>query len=371
MKKDTGYNPYWMIAALLLAASCAKAPDASLREPVAFSVTVEEGEMQPTRATGEIGSLATLKTEGFGVFAYDTGRYLYGDNSLNPNFMYNQPVEWNAGVSHWEYNPVKYWPNGEGEVSGNTGTYASHVSFFAYAPYSDGDGSDPAGNPAGYCITSMINQDDPGNPWLLYRLAADVADQVDLLYAPREVDRTKPSVSEAVSFDFYHALACVGEKVRVDCSDNMKAQLAAEAVSGGQDISVRLVQVTVDYYLTARAKLSLWDLDGDPNWQLVTNGELATHRIVEYGNWSGAAMPTLYSSAGGGGEWASADGMGVFYIPLDMAGGSQTATITVNFIVRRGSTDTAQVRQATITLHDFPGSFAPGKKLSNLFLTLE
>ena len=63
----------------------------------------------------------------------------------------------------------------------------------------------------------------------------------------------------------------------------------------------------------------------------------------------------------------------MFYIPLDVPGHPQTATVTVTYTVRRigGTTvETRHVKQASIRLSSYPESFAPGKKLSALSFSL-
>ena len=95
-----------------------------------------------TRA-GYAGGLTTsegtknLRTEGFGVFAYYTDGSLYSENAI-PDFMYNQEVTWNSTDPdpvnhHWEYSPIKYWPNEFGSSAASTAV--DRVTFFAYAPY--------------------------------------------------------------------------------------------------------------------------------------------------------------------------------------------------------------------------------------------
>ena len=117
-------------------------------------------------------STTDFVTNGFGVFAYYTGKSSYGgfvhttslykdetDYAGDPrvaNFMFNQQVYWNGSLSDqyvtkWTYSPIKYWPNEISAIAnkpdddqiddaGNdpatgSGEYGGNVSFFAYAPY--------------------------------------------------------------------------------------------------------------------------------------------------------------------------------------------------------------------------------------------
>lgn len=351
----------------IIASSCSK----DVRE-TAGSVALSFSASDVARAPGEMDDIA-VDGYGFGVFGFDTGLYRYGDSHVNPNFMYNEKVSYDAATARWSYEPVKYWPNGEGELAGTTGALVNHLSFFAYAPYSDM----AEDNPAGYCIPTISDQSEPGNPWIVYRIHEDVSQQVDLLYAPTVVDRTldqaKPDVAARIGFQFRHALACVGEKVRVSCSANLKAALAGEATSQGGKIQVILQNVRIRFHLTERARLTLWST-GTPRWRLLLNGEPTTDRLVTYGEDLGWL---LYSTlaAEGGSAWESAGGEGVFYIPVDVPDDVQTATVIGEFIVRRivggVTTDTMAYREMSFSMNSYPEGFAPGKKLSNIGVALQ
>ncbi|MBR3290691.1 MAG: hypothetical protein IKI66_00755, partial [Bacteroidales bacterium] len=117
--------------------------------PISFSAAVSDG--IATRATGMIGDDASLQAGGFGVFGCYTGLYNYSESDANSSFMYNQELEWVSGDARWEYNPVKYWPGEEGHK----------VSFFAYAPYSECDGTG--------CIPSCVRYQETADPWVMYR----------------------------------------------------------------------------------------------------------------------------------------------------------------------------------------------------------
>ena len=369
MKYMNTYKAVIMAFAMLpfVLSSCSK----DVHE-TAESFAISFSASDDVRAPGEMDDIA-VDGYGFGVFAFDTGLYRYGDSNVNPNFMYNERVSYVEATSRWTYEPVKYWPNGEGDLAGTTGALASHLSFFAYAPYSDM----AEDNPAGYCITTISDQSEPGNPWIVYRIHEDVSQQVDLLYAPtvidRTLDQTKPDVAARIGFQFRHALACVGEKVRVSCSANLKAALAGEAAVNGEKIQVILQNVRIRYHLTERARLTLWST-GTPRWQLLLNGELTADRIVTYGEDLGWLLYSTLASEGGG-AWESAGGEGVFYIPVDVPGDVQTATVIGEFIVRRiaGSvtTDTMESREMSFAMNSYPEGFAPGKKLSNIGVALQ
>lgn len=160
-------------------------------------------------------------TQGFGVFAYYTGNSTYSDknyptSSANavPDFMYNEQVKYQAtnsstwehgDVTHWEYAPVKFWPNdfansdvddggGSTPAAQGSDTYGGNVSFFAYAPYvpvsqttaTDIDGATPttsAKNQSdGVGITAVSGNNYAGDPYITYTMSTDGSKTVDLLW---------------------------------------------------------------------------------------------------------------------------------------------------------------------------------------------
>lgn len=192
------------------------------------------GKQAVTRA-GYKGSMTTdelkanttgsnVHSDGFGVFAYYTGKDTYNEaqyyksgavvnpeNKLKANFMFNERVYWDESsttdyVTHWTYAPLKFWPNdfagnnfavddADNDNSDNTAKgsddFGGNVSFFAYAPYVK---IDATGLSDGYTTTNpngitKINgqmtltaaNDVKGDPTLTYVIAPD-GDVVDLLW---------------------------------------------------------------------------------------------------------------------------------------------------------------------------------------------
>ena len=138
------------------------------------------------RSANAITGIDDLKKSGngFGVFAFYTGTADFAEASATtPNFMNNQKVEYSTTTSDWTYSPLKYWPNNDGDK----------VSFFAYAPYAAKTWS--AGNKIAYTVEDVVTE------------------QVDLLFAPGEKNKTKQSTTGKVSFAFKHALARIGFSV--------------------------------------------------------------------------------------------------------------------------------------------------------------
>lgn len=336
-----------MVLALCFAA-CGKAPQAGETQatlPIAFSASMTE-----SKASGEIPSTEALKTGGFGVFACYTGLYHYSESSVSSDFMHNQPVWWDYTQSVWDYSPVKYWPNGEGEDAG----MGHMVSFFAYAPYSDGDPSFPATNPVGYCISSFCNPSAEGDPWLIYRLHTDPDKQVDLLYSVPVLDQTKPEVGHRLPFAFKHAMACVGDKVTLSLTDALKTQLRTLVDGHFDKVELVLTGVELRCTLTEKAKLVLWN-KGTANWQPVLSEGVTTSltRTV----FSGEQVLYGYDGSVTQDTALEKNGLGVYYIPLEVGGNAQSVDVMVSFVIRSTQdsavTDTEHVRSYTLSLRDY------------------
>lgn len=243
-----------------------RAWDASVTEN-----TAADGTTAGKYVGGVIKTLDLQKYAEFGVFAYQTGtaNWSNGNNTFKPEFMYNQYIQaiWDGTTSfkRWEYDPVKYWPNGIDAANAandpsKTATEASTqlLSFFAYAPYTTNTitaytettyGDYPAGTASDFFKTAAYGQTGKGgvfgmsgnnstiDPWVNYYLNDASTDKgVDLLWGLRgqynyaetngtpntttvaagdlgksyNVDLTKQQVPEKVRFLFKHALAKIG-----------------------------------------------------------------------------------------------------------------------------------------------------------------
>ena len=364
----------YLYAAALLIAACS-GDDAAGTSPtgstefIAFSASVVGEEQVMTRTPANaIETSENLKSDegGFGVFACYTGLRKYIESSVSSDFMYNEKVTWNNGDEAWEYAPLKYWPNGEGDVDGTTGQLPHYVSFFAYAPYSNGQPD----NAAGYCIPTYSHQGEPGNPWVTYRLHNNVADQVDLLCAEPLLDKTKPEKTERLKFQFNHALACVGDKVSISCSNAMKNELDLQ-VDGTEITKVRveLTKMEIVYTLTPKARLVLWN-GGEPNWQLIFSEDPICTRTMTLVD--GTTPIYVYEkeynqeAATSNKEWSD---IGIYYIPIEMGSYPQTAQVTVAYKKSTYSNGQWSENDAVIegtvmlTLHDYTDAYKPGKHL--------
>ena len=323
------------LLALLAGQACAEVePQQEELTPIVFSAVVS-GDMPATKAEGMIDE-SGLKASGFGVFGCYTGLHRYNESDVNSSFMYNQKLKWVSGDGRWEYEPVKYWPNGEGEATTATGENPHYVSFFAYAPYSNGS------NP---CIPSCILEQEKGDPWILYRLSENPADQVDLLYAQPLLDQTKPKTGSKLDFTFKHALACVGENVTIS------------STATGTGFDVRLKEVKIDYTLTSKGRLVLWNR-GAANWSVVQSEDVVTTRSLTLLSNGSASLPKTF------------EGNGIFCIPVEASGYPQKATIHVTYVVVYDDTSIAPVERSASKDLSLKGLLQEGKKLDiNVNLT--
>ena len=287
---------------------------------IAFDANTDDG--LTTRASGQINSDADLQGTSFGVFGSYTGALRYENTTVSPDFMYNQEVKYSGGS--WSYRPVKYWPNDSRE----------YVSFFAYAPFVE----NPQTNTEG--IIDMSKLSDLGDPWVNYRIAADpwstTNPQVDLLYGQQELtvggnttytpwlDQQKPTdpANGRMKFTFRHALACIGDKITIKCTDAL-----ADLIAGYGTITIS--QVKIDYKnLTTKGRLILKSED-EANWKEIISGEITTTRT--YTKDVDITFPSVTTAT-------ISEDEGLFYIPLRVAGMDRaTAEVTITYTVKNNA----------------------------------
>lgn len=231
------------IAASVLAVGCAKNEVIQnvtrLSDAVSFGVYAGKTATKAVSDT-DFGSitLAELKgTAGFGVFGYYTGNDAYAPATHTANFMYNEHVTWDT--DHWEYAPVKYWPNEHGASA--VSTDSDKLTFLAYAPYvaelaiggattTVDDGSSAAATEG---ITAMTGNTATASASLTFSVPASKDEQIDLLYGVLKTQSvnvdgtnegtvgnpienlTKQKTGGKVDILFKHALA----KAQIDICD--------------------------------------------------------------------------------------------------------------------------------------------------------
>ena len=193
-------------------ASCAKTEvihkSTTKGTPVTFGVYTPQMATKAVSATtyGQINTTALLQSSvGFGVFGYyseGTANDYNGATPSNftPNFMYNQLVTYNT--DHWEYTPVKYWPNEYNETTA-IGAQTDKLTFAAYAPHVTTVGDEG--------ITAFSANNETGDPTVSFKVPASSANQIDLLWADNAVttiqNLVKPTTNSATTFSFKHALS--------------------------------------------------------------------------------------------------------------------------------------------------------------------
>jgi len=275
-------------SAAIVLASCAKIENG--KNIAEIDVPVSLGAYTGTSVTkaGATGELTNdkLKSEGFGVFAYQTT----GDAALaTPNFMYNTKV---SGDS-WTYSPIKYWPN---QIQ-NGGTdsqdpkaqakQADKVSFFAYAPYVDHKSS--LGTTG---ITALTANNVSGDPKVTYTASTTLDEQVDLCWGVVNptVDQTwatvagtnialakgmpflglqKPALNTTIHFYFRHALAQLNLKAVAAYNQTTSGGTAKDGVK----ITIEKVVLKVPGMNTS-AKLNLNNTTANtPKWEDASGSE--------------------------------------------------------------------------------------------------
>lgn len=192
--KRTTYLISIMVFCLLALVACSKEslmqdiPQTNV--PVGFS-----SDLPATKVASEYTKATDFTNENLtdmGVFTYFTHGN-FDPDIATPNYMYNQKVEKNTNNNidyPWTYSPVKFWPTNGTDL----------LSFFAYAPYVDGAANS---NP----VPSERTQ--TGFPSLAYTVPTAEADQIDLLAAAPQMNRTYSDNNGTVTFPLKHALTKV------------------------------------------------------------------------------------------------------------------------------------------------------------------
>ena len=178
---------YLIAATATMLAACTsndnlEAPAPPQPELKQIAVNFDAYQQRSVTRAGAVGdiTLASLKTNSFGVFGYYTDANEY-DPQATPNFMYNEKIMWDDTNNYWYYSPVKYWPNEYGSTA--ISDEQDKVSFFAYAPYvpvTASTGKITDGTSTG--ITGLSRNSATGDPLVKYVASFDAAESVDLCW---------------------------------------------------------------------------------------------------------------------------------------------------------------------------------------------
>ena len=188
-------NLFLVMMMALLVMSCSKDETTMSIPQESNAITFGTYLGRDAKTRGTVLDAAGLQTSGFGVFAYYTNEGSYTSGTSTPNFMYNTKVS----TAAWTYAPIKYWPN----------EATDKLTFFAYAPYSDG---------TLHNISALSANTAAGDPTLTFTVNGTAKSQSDLLYADATTglkDLTKQTITGNVTFPFKHALSRIGFKVEV------------------------------------------------------------------------------------------------------------------------------------------------------------
>lgn len=275
-----------------------------------------------TVATGSSGAITTdalLQAKGFGVFAYYTNASTYDQKNgpsatLNPNFMWNQKVEY--VTDQWTYTPVKYWPNEvqNGTVDNNQGATSTNgnggkLTFFAYAPYvlhSNTSGAITGTPDEG--ITAFSANDTNGDPTITYKVPAAGSDIVDLLWG------TKGSTSN-----------------NVNGSDNLGVTSTADSYVAAPVASRPNWMKDIAYNYTMNADLTKQKTDGKVAFAF-------KHALAKFGGFQGLKIITDVNngSAVSGGALSSTDDR-VTVKSISIIAKAKNATGTKYYDVQEGT----------------------------------
>lgn len=248
---------YLFAAAAVLLAACVKTQSVDELALIDADKTAVSFDVYTPRAT-KAGMAQEINTDklkggpGFGIFAYYTNNGKY-DQTMKPDFMYNQQVKWNS--TKWAYEPVKYWPNETGNAAESDDK--DYVTFFAYAPYVQSEVSTGAikvdaedTEEQHKNITGMINNNTMGDPKIKYVVDWNPATSVDLLWGVQSkgekeglpfIDQLKPKKADTTTtFHLMHALAKVNVQIRA-IADEEKEEYGSGDIDENTKIYVRSI----------------------------------------------------------------------------------------------------------------------------------
>ena len=135
-----------------------------------------------------------------------------------------------------------------------------------------------------------------------------------------------------VSFDFKHALACIGDRITVSCDESVKTRL--KGVYTLSDVELTVTRLTFDYQLTRKGRLVL-NNSSQPNWQAVESEDTKVHRTLVFTPDLVMARATSRDAATTT-DFDSGSGHGIFYIPIESGNTKQQVTVTADYTVTSG-----------------------------------
>ena len=166
---------------------------------------VVDEDWTPTRAMSPALTTESLRTDGFGVYAYYTGTNDFTDiSTINGLVLKNRQFSYNSGTSSWENTgKAEFWPTAQGEK----------LTFFAYAPWSVwNDKVSTSGDVPSIQYDNYVAQN---------LSVSELEKQRDILWGTNTAGMTHKNVSASsytnegtVDMHFRHAVAKVNFAVR-------------------------------------------------------------------------------------------------------------------------------------------------------------
>lgn len=277
--------------------------ESASKKAISFDMPV----MKPTRLAGEIDGTTYPTTETFKVFCKSyTGAYTDWTAGEDYFAAAGEDVALNGG--NWSTTTVHYWPE-----------LGNKLAFAAYSPAAASAHGTFAQTQTGLTITGFSTQDD-------------VANQYDLMYTPRVVDKDKNNAGTPVPLVFKHALTSVVFKAT-------KTDVAATYTIKSLTVN-GLVSTTGNFnqYIPTPA-----ELDGTPTW----NPAAATNKT--YSILTSKAIDVAQAGTNLTGV-GSADGASTALLLIPQGVDANT-TVTITYTKQTGSNTLDAT--ATIKLVDF------------------
>ena len=262
-------------------------PSAASQEAVGFDTYAS----RTTRATdAQNVTLEYLKKEniGFGVFAFDQGTQAltsYTTTNATPTFFYNQQVKWNTAGNVWEYSPLKYWPNTEG----------NKVSFYAYAPYQKDLSTNATPNKAGLRLILATNSYGPA---IQYTVPSGLSAGVDLCWGAdaslttgditSPINRVKNTTTgenqtitttDRIKFNFKHALTKIAFNIQAHYDEETNGDnKGTNRLDKNTTITVRSIKLVGSF--ASKGVLSLYNGEWNAEKGVSQEVELLSQAIV-------------------------------------------------------------------------------------------
>lgn len=265
-------------------------------------------------------TVATVKTNGFGVFGFYTGTEDYAATTP-ANLMNDVPVTYSSDKG-WTYSPVKYWTNDKDKYT-----------FLAYSP-----------------VSLIATQGENVAPTFNYTVPGALADQIDVLYSNDNENVVK---SDVVNFTFHHALSRITVKANAEMYDK-DGNIVTEAPADGYDNTFTITSLVLNGSFNTTGTFNLYTgrwtpTEGTASYTFFTGAQDLTGEAYDF---AGAekknylmALPTDFSAKTGEGEEATF---------------TKTATLTVKYKVTYAGS-TSNENEASVKINT---NFEQGKAYS-------